>query len=104
MKRGEIWWANLSGHVGPRPVVLLSRNEAYDVRNRATVVSVTTRIRGLKTEVRLDSSDGLKRVCAANADDLLTIPLGALERRMAKLSAEKLSALEDAVRFALALE
>ena len=32
MERGEIWWADLPPPSGRRPVLLLSRNEAYSVR------------------------------------------------------------------------
>ena len=31
MRRGEVWWADLPAPAGRRPVVLLSRNEAYAV-------------------------------------------------------------------------
>ena len=37
MRRGEVWWADLPVPVGRRPVVLLSRNEAYAVRELVTV-------------------------------------------------------------------
>lgn len=84
-------------------MVLLSRDEAYSVRTRATVALVTSRIRAIPTEVRLGPSDGLQRVCVANADELLTIPLSLLERRITALSSAKVTALEEAVRFALCL-
>ena len=45
MKRGEVWWANLPQPLGRRPVVLLSRDEAYSIRNAVTVAEVTRRIR-----------------------------------------------------------
>ena len=44
MLRGEIWWAKLPPPVGRRPVLLLSRNEAYAVRNAITVAEVTATI------------------------------------------------------------
>jgi mRNA interferase MazF len=37
MRRGEVWWAELPALAGKRPVVLLSRNEAYAVRELVTV-------------------------------------------------------------------
>lgn len=33
MRRGEVWWADLPAPVGRRPVLLLSRDRAYAVRN-----------------------------------------------------------------------
>jgi len=47
MKRGEAWWAELPSPIGKRPVLLLSRNEAYVVRNAVTVAEITTTIRGI---------------------------------------------------------
>ncbi len=51
MKRGEIWWAELAPPAGRRPVLLLSRNEAYAVRELVMVAPLTTRIRGIPSEV-----------------------------------------------------
>ena len=42
MRRGEVWWAELGPPAGGRPVVLLSRNEAYAVRDFVIVAPVTT--------------------------------------------------------------
>jgi len=44
MRRGEVWWAEQPEPIGRRPVVLLSRDEAYKVRNAVTVAQVTTTI------------------------------------------------------------
>lgn len=104
MRRGEIWWAKLPGPAGRRPVVLISRDEAYSVRTRATVVPLSTRVRGIPTEVRLGPSDRVDRACVANADEIGTIPMDLLERRIAPLRPEKLAALDRAIRFALGLE
>jgi len=41
MRRGEIWWAELPAPGGRRPVLLLSRNEAYVVRQLVTVAPIT---------------------------------------------------------------
>ena len=47
MRRGEAWWADLPAPVGRRPVVLISRNEAYAVRSFVVVAEVTTKIRNI---------------------------------------------------------
>ncbi|HKB16684.1 MAG TPA: type II toxin-antitoxin system PemK/MazF family toxin, partial [Planctomycetota bacterium] len=59
MRRGEVWWATLRGRAGRRPVVLVTRDEAYPLRELVTVVPVTTRVRGIATEVALGPEDGL---------------------------------------------
>jgi mRNA interferase MazF len=103
MKRGEVWWATLPKPAGKRPVVLLSRDEAYQVRNLVTVAPVTTRIRNIPVEVQLDRSDGLPRACAVNLDTITTIPKSLLVDRITFLNPEKIQALNEAIQFALDL-
>lgn len=104
MRRGEVWWAELPPPFGRRPVVLLSREEAYPVRNQVTVAPVTTRIRRIRSEVPLGPEQGLPRQCVANLDTIGTIPKGALRERIALLPHEKIQAINAAIRFALGLD
>ncbi|MBI4609967.1 MAG: type II toxin-antitoxin system PemK/MazF family toxin [Candidatus Rokubacteria bacterium] len=104
MRRGEVWWAELPPPFGRRPVVLLSRDEAYAIRNQLTVAPVTTRIRGIRSEVPLGPEQGLPKRCVANLDTMGTIPKVALRERIALLPREKVQAINTAIRFALALE
>lgn len=60
MKRGDVWWAGLPAPAGRRPVVLVSRNEAYAVRELVIVVPVTTRARSIPTEVPLGREEGFR--------------------------------------------
>ena len=53
MERGEVWWADLPKPVGRRPVVILSRNRAIQVRDYVAVAEVTTTIRHIPVEVKL---------------------------------------------------
>ena len=103
MKRGEIWWASLPKPAGRRPVVLLSRDEAYQVRNLVAIAPVTTRIRRIPVEVILGPPDGMPRRCAINLDTITTIPKSALVDRVSLLKPEKLSDLNEAIKFALGL-
>ena len=103
MRRGEVWWADLPVPAGRRPVVLLSRNEAYAVRELVTVAPVTTRVRQIPTEVVLGVAEGLPKPCVANLDTITTIPKNTLSERITILSSEKLTAVERAVKFALGL-
>ncbi len=103
MHRGEVWWANLPAPVGRRPVLLLSRNAAYRVRELITVAPVTSRVRGIPSEVSLGSDEGLPKACAANLDSLTTIPKRSLESRVAMLSPSKLNHVERALHFSLGL-
>lgn len=54
VRRGEIWWARLDK---PRSVVLVSRDEAYDVRVLVVVAGATTTVRGYAVEVKVGRAD-----------------------------------------------
>ena len=103
MRRGEIWWAELPAPAGRRPVVLLSRNEAYAVRELVTIAPVTTRIRGIPTEVPLGPAEGLPRPCVVNLDTITTIPRRTLTATIGPLPPDKLTAVERSLMFALGL-
>ncbi len=104
MKRGEIWWAAMPPPSGRRPVVLVSRESSYAIRNSVTVVEVSRTRRGIPPEVQLDHRDGLPRACVANADNVVTIPKTWLVDRIALLNPRKMTALDDSLRFSLGLE
>ena len=104
MRRGEIWWADLPPPTGHRPVILVSRDEAYIYREFVTVAPVSRRIRGIRAEVPLGPEDGMPSSCAANFDSMTTIPRFALQRYIASLRIEKLQAVDSAIHFALGLE
>ncbi len=103
MRRGEVWWADSEPPSGHRPVVLLSRDESYAVRTLLTVAPVTTRIRRIRSEVRLGSGEGLSRPSVANLDAILTIPADCLIERAGALDGPKIEELNAALRFALGL-
>ena len=104
MKRGEIWWAELEPPAGKRPVVLLSRDEAYTVRSLVIIAPVTTRIRGIAAEVPLSVKDGMSYACVVNLDVITTIPKDCLHSRQAILNSNKLKEIEAAIYFALGLD
>src|SRR2546425_4071259 len=103
MRRGEVWWADLPPPAGRRPVVLLSRNEAYAVRQLVIVAPITTRVRRIPTEVPLGPEEGLPKACVVNLDTLTTIPKHTLTEPIGPLPPGKLAAVERALRFALEL-
>jgi mRNA interferase MazF len=103
MRRGEVWWAELPSPAGRRPVLLISRNDAYDVRALVTVAPVTTRTRGIPAEVAIGPEEGMPRRCVVNLDSVTTIPKRVLAAHVTTLSPAKLLAVERALRFALGL-
>ena len=103
MKRGEIWWAELDPPAGRRPVLLLSRDEAYTIRELVIVAPVTTRIRHIPSEVPLGPEDGLPKPCVVDLDTITTIGKATLRDKLTTLSPERLKAVEVALHFALGL-
>jgi len=85
-------------------VLLLSRNEAYAVRELVMVAPLTTRIRGIPSEVPLGDEDGVPRPCVVNLDTIATIARASLRERLTTLTADKLKEVEKALHFSLGLE
>jgi mRNA interferase MazF len=101
VRQYEVWWAKLPAPVGTRPVVLLSRDGAYEYLSRVLAVEVTSRVRGIPQEVALDTSDGLPRRCVANLDNLRTVPKAALHERAGRLTVRRIVQLKRALGHAL---
>ncbi len=101
MRRGEVWWARVDKK---RPVVLISRSEAYEVRAMVIVAPATTTVRCYAVEVKVGRREGLPRNCVVNCDWLVTVPKADLVARAGALAAAKLRQLDDALRFALGLD
>ena len=104
MERGEVWWARLPSPIGNRPVLLLSRSEAYRVRRSVNLALITSRIRGIPVEVPLGPADGMPRPCVVNCDEVHTVALSLIDNRITGLGATKMQAVADALRFALDVE
>lgn len=103
MRRGEVWWADLPPPIGHRPVLLLSRDEAYVFRAQVTVAELTTTVHHIPAEVPLGPEDGVPRRCVVNLDTLTTVPKASFQRRICELSPLKMDAVYHAIKFALAL-
>ncbi|MFH1779264.1 MAG: type II toxin-antitoxin system PemK/MazF family toxin [Candidatus Omnitrophota bacterium] len=104
MKRGEVWWTDLPKPLGRRPVVLLSRDEAYRVRSAVTVAEITTTVRNIPVEVPLGREDGLPKACVANLDTIITISKDLLKERLCVLNSDKIEAVDNSIKFALDLD
>lgn len=84
MNRGEVWWGDVGGK--RRPVVILSRQEVIDVRELVTVAELTTVVRGLAAEVRVDQDEaGLAEPSVVNCDGLHTMRRSVLANRVGRL-------------------
>ncbi|MCG8556691.1 MAG: type II toxin-antitoxin system PemK/MazF family toxin [Proteobacteria bacterium] len=71
--RGEIWLHRFAPPDRRRPVVVVSRQALLDVIHTATVVAITSSVRGSPTEVVLGVDEGLKKPSCANAVNVFTV-------------------------------
>lgn len=101
MKQYEIWWANLPAPAGKRPVLLLSRDAAYEYLNKFVVAEITTTIREIAQEIRLGRDEGMTKPCVANCDNLRTIPKSALAKKAGVLAPARHREVKRAVGHAL---
>lgn len=102
MRRGDTYWADLGPPAGRRPVIIISRNAAIPVLAALVVAPITRTIREIASEVRLGQSQGLPEECAANCDNLLTVPKDRFDREpVGELGIQKVVELDHALRFAL---
>ena len=101
MKQYEIWWAALPAPAGRRPVLMLTRDTAYEYLNTYVVAEITTRIRNIPQEVKLGRRDGLPASCVANFDSLRAVHRSWLERRITALPSSRIREVKRAVGYAL---
>ena len=104
MKQFEIWWADLPKPAGRRPVLLLSRDDAYSYLNKFVVAEVTTTVRGIPVEIPLGRREGMQKPCVVNCDNLRTVPRQALGEKIAKLGESRIPEVKRAVGYAFGWE
>jgi mRNA interferase MazF len=84
-----------------RPVVVLTHEGAIAYLSTVTVAPVTSTIRGVPSEVVLDEADGMKKPCAVNLHNLVTVSQQRLGKRVARVSDVRMGEICAAVRFSL---
>ena len=104
MNRGDICWYTFKAPDKRRPVLIMTRDSAIAVLNSVTIAPITTTIRSIPTELVLTEGDGLPGTCAANFDNLQTVPKNNVGDRIARLTARRMREAAAALSFALALE
>lgn len=87
-----------------RPVVILTREPALAAMTKATVAPITSTIKGLSSEVLLDSTNGIDHRSAIAIDNITTIPIARIGKLIGYLSPEQESQLARAMVFAFDLD
>jgi mRNA interferase MazF len=104
LRQYEIWWAELPQPAGRRPVLLLSRDDAYAVLNKFIAAEITATIRRIPIEVPLGKAEGLPKACVVNCDNLRTISKVQLVNRISALAPRRIAEIKRAVGYAFGWE
>ncbi len=101
MRQFEIWWANLPPPAGRRPVLLLSRNDAYRYLSKFIVAEIATTIRVIPVEVKVGRREGLPSACVANLDSIRTAARQWLDSRAGAIPPSRYREVKRAMGYAL---
>ena len=72
-------------------MVVISRQEVIDLISTVLVAPITSTIRGIPSEVVLDTGDGMKGPCAVNLDHVQSVRKADLGRQLGVLRPERLA-------------
>lgn len=101
LNRGDVHLCRFAPPDKQRPVLLLTRNSAIGHLSTVTVAPISSTVRGVPSEVVLDGDDGMKRHCAVNLHNAVTISQDRLGKRVTSLSAGRMEQVCAALRFSL---
>jgi mRNA interferase MazF len=87
-----------------RPVLVLTRELVRPHLTRVTVAPITSRIRGLSTEVPVGAANGLEHDSVVSCDNIATILKTVLGRQLGYLLPEQEPDLAEAIRMAFDLD
>jgi mRNA interferase MazF len=82
---------------------VVSRNTAIPVLSSLVCVLVTSSFHGHVAEVEVGRDEGLDHDCAANCDNVFTLPKAILSSPRGRLAPAKLAELDAALSIALGL-
>ena len=103
LRRGEVRWYRFARPNKNRPVLLLTRDSILGYLGETTVAPITSRVRGIPSEVFLSPNDGMPRDCAVNCDHIQTVSRGKLGALITTLAPARMDEVSQAIVFALDL-
>ena len=101
LSRGDVHLCRFATLDKEQPVVILTRDSAVRHLSTVTVAPISSTIRDVPSEVILDVDDGMKRRCAVNLHNAVTVSQERLGRRVASLSPGRMHQVCAALQFSL---
>ena len=98
--RGEVWFADVPGDKR-RPVLILSRDPMGRLLHSVVCAPITSRIRGLATEVPIGADAGLVHPSVANFDNTFLLARRRLVHRLGRASRTAMEAACEAMATAI---
>ena len=87
--------------LGRRPVLVLSRDAVIERLSRPLVAPLTTRRRGIPTEVPLDTDEGVPRPCVVSLDNTQPMTAALLVERITALGPDRMAEVCQALEVAV---
>ena len=103
MQRGDVYDVDVPD-VGRRPAVIVTRNTLIGLQPSLAFARITTRVRGLRTEVPVGRTEGLDHDSVVNCGDLFTIDKRRIVRPRGSLGPAAMAHLREALAIALELD
>jgi mRNA interferase MazF len=100
-RRGEIWLADMDKR---RPVVVLTRDPMGRYLSSLICAPVTSRVRGVSTEVAVGPPDGVRIESVVNLDNTELVPRSRFVRRLGRLPAATMAQICQALATATACD
>lgn len=97
-RRGEVWLARMDKL---RPAVVLTRDPMGRLLNKVIVAPVTSRVRGISTEVALEGADGVRTPSVATLDNLQLVRRERLVTRIGRARPQTMTAICRALAIAV---
>lgn len=100
IQQGEIWWAEQPDEKA-RPYLIITRERAIAAMQSVSVAPVTSRVRGLESELALGVADGVPRDCVAAFDNVRSISKSLFTKRAGVLAPGRWHEVCSAMRAAI---
>jgi mRNA interferase MazF len=87
-----------------RPAAILTREAVRRHRTRVTIAPITSTVRGLSTEVRVDEANGLDHESVISTDNITTVSVDHVGRLVGYLTPEQEGEVAQAIIAAFDLD